>query len=110
MQLFANGEVPMTTLADAIGKDPSTVTALVNKLVDAGYVKTEKSTSDRRITNVKLTDAGRALEQGFIRVSRTLCEAMASELSEEELLSTRESLITMQESFKRESEGMRCQG
>lgn len=47
MQLFANGEVPMTTLADAIGKDPSTVTALVNKLVDAGYVKTEKSTSDR---------------------------------------------------------------
>ena len=42
MQLFACGEQPMQELARAIGRDPSTVTALVKKLAAAGYVRTEK--------------------------------------------------------------------
>lgn len=104
MQLFTHGEVPMATLADAIGKDPSTVTALVKKLADAGYVKTEKSAADRRVTNVSLTDSGRTLKQSFVRVSQELCRAMTGELSEEELVRTRDSLIIMKEGFERSSQ------
>lgn len=39
MQLFAHDAMSMAALAEAIGKDPSTVTALVRKLANAGYVE-----------------------------------------------------------------------
>lgn len=102
MQLFAHDEMTMAALADAIGKDPSTVTALVRKLVDAGYVKTGKDPDDRRITRVSLTDAGRALKPRFAQVSRRLCETMRSELSSAELEAARDSLMKMKESFDKE--------
>ena len=38
VQLFAHGELPMSELAQRIGRDPSTVTALVRKLAAGGYV------------------------------------------------------------------------
>lgn len=103
IQLFAHEEVSMAALADAIGKDPSTVTTLVKKLVDAGYVKTEKNPEDRRITNVTLTDSGRALEQSFVNVSKELCNAMKSKLTSEELMRTRESLLIMKDGFDSKS-------
>ena len=62
MQLFAHDAMSMAALAEAIGKDPSTVTALVRKLANAGYVEKAPNPRDRRMCEVRLTDAGRALE------------------------------------------------
>ena len=62
VQLFAHGELPMSELAQRIGRDPSTVTALVRKLAAGGYVSTAKLPEDKRVTLVALTERGRQLQ------------------------------------------------
>ena len=72
VQLFGGNAMTMQGLAQAIGRDPSTVTALVRKLAGAGYVATEKSAADRRVTEVTLTGKGAALEEAFRGISAEL--------------------------------------
>lgn len=68
----AQGAPTMQEIAAAIGRDPSTVTALVKKLVDAGYVETRKRPKDMRRTEVHLTQQGAALKPEFERISEGL--------------------------------------
>lgn len=58
MHLFVHEDVTMHELAQAIGREPSTVTCLVRKLANAGYVQTAKHDGDRRITYASLTEQG----------------------------------------------------
>ena len=46
--LFAQETVTMQELSEKIHRDPSTITALVKKLVLGGYVQTQKSVTDKR--------------------------------------------------------------
>lgn len=75
MRLFVEQPITMQRLAEAIHRDPSTVTALVRKLAQAGYVATRKGDADRRITEVSLTEKGAALRPVFEAISRQLREA-----------------------------------
>lgn len=45
----------MKDIATKIGKDKSTVTVLVNKLIKLGYVEKEHSNQDKRIVYISLT-------------------------------------------------------
>lgn len=96
MQLFAHGAMPMAALAEAIGKDPSTVTALVRKLVDAGYVEKARSPHDGRVQEVRLTAAGRALEGAMAAVSHELIATLTNGLSDEDLAVTCRTMKAMQ--------------
>ena len=53
-------------------RDPSTVTALVRKLVKLGYAETARDKADGRAVVVSLTDRGRALERDFTEISDLL--------------------------------------
>lgn len=75
MRLLAEEPITMQRLAQAIHRDPSTVTALVRKLADAGYVATRKSAADRRVTEVSLTGKGAGLRASFDAISRQLRDA-----------------------------------
>ncbi|MGK0468125.1 MarR family winged helix-turn-helix transcriptional regulator [Clostridium sp.] len=57
-----NGRLGMNQIGKTIGKDKSTITALVNKLSNLGYVKKEKCIEDRRVTYIILTEKGKAIE------------------------------------------------
>lgn len=70
--LFKKDKVSMKELAEKIGRDKSTITALVNKLVAAGYVSKEKDLYDRRITRLCLTSKGRSLQPDFDEISEKL--------------------------------------
>lgn len=72
VQLFARDRMCMSELSQRIARDPSTVTALVRKLVAMGLAQTGKSPQDRRSTVVSLTDAGRALKDDFDGISARL--------------------------------------
>lgn len=100
MCLFSNDVISMASLAESIGKDPSTVTALVKKLMDAGYVQTEKDACDKRITNVSLTKKGRGLKSSILLVNKKLLKTMGSGISEDDLNITRESLLRMKGNFE----------
>lgn len=74
VHLFAHEPVTMQELAQAINRDPSTVTALVRKLSDAGYVRTVKAADDKRVTEVSLTEKGAGLRDDFAAISAKLLE------------------------------------
>lgn len=90
----------MQEVARAIGCDPSTVTALVKKLVAAGYVRTNKGTEDRRATIVSLTGRGRGLRDEFACISASLREVQSRGIGDAELETTRRVLAAMRENFE----------
>lgn len=68
--LYENGgKLTMKEIAKIIGKDKSTVTPLVNKLLELGYIRKEKCEKDRRITFIGLTSKGREIELKFKSIS-----------------------------------------
>ena len=62
----------MKELAEKIHRTKPTVTVLIDKLVDLGYVVKEKSTEDCRVTFVGLTEKGLGLKPGFREISERL--------------------------------------
>ena len=81
MQAIEKEGCPSTsTLARHIAVSQATMTRIVDRLERGGLVRREKSTTDKRVVNVGLTDAGRAkleaapepLQAEFLREFRKL--------------------------------------
>jgi MarR family transcriptional regulator, organic hydroperoxide resistance regulator len=70
VNLFRSGELTMGEIARNIRRDKSTVTVLIRKLVDLGYVETSSSPQDARATVVRLTEKGKSLEPVFIEITK----------------------------------------
>lgn len=77
-------KLTMKDIANKIGKDKSTVTSLINKLIDLGYVKKEKCTKDKRITYINLTKKARDIEDRFNFISSKVKETAYNNFTEEE--------------------------
>lgn len=84
MLLFHLDTVSMREIAKRIGRDKSTVTALIKKLIDIGYVEKRQDPTDNRITLIRLTKAGRTLKQGFDEISESLLAKVYRGFSEKE--------------------------
>ncbi len=82
LQLFRHEDITMQELSERIHRDPSTVTTLVKKLVDAGYVKTRKSPEDKRRTQVSLTKLGQSLRKDFDLISKNMVEVQMQGIDE----------------------------
>ena len=82
--LFSKERLTMADIAKAIGKDKSTVTALIDKLVKLGYVCKERDTEDTRITHVRLTQAGQSLKPIFDGISREVLDMFYGDMSMKE--------------------------
>ena len=65
-------KLTMKEIAQKIGKDKSTVTPLVNKLIRLGYIEKEKSITDKRVTYISLTAKARDIEDRFNFISLLL--------------------------------------
>lgn len=80
-----NGKtLTMTEIAEKISRDRSTVTTLVNKLVAAGYVITEKNPDDKRSSFVKLTAKGEGTREVFRDISDKMFSKIFKDMTEEE--------------------------
>lgn len=82
--LFKLGEQTMTEISLKIGKERSTVTTLIDKLIKLGYVTTKKYEEDNRLTIVSLTNKGKELEPDFIEISEKLYNKQYNNMTEEE--------------------------
>jgi DNA-binding MarR family transcriptional regulator len=82
--LYKNGYYTMQELAAAINRTKPTVTVLVDKLADMGYVRKEKSAADSRVTIVRPTEKGLALEPVFREISAKLNAIVYGGMSEAE--------------------------
>jgi DNA-binding MarR family transcriptional regulator len=74
----------MAEIASIIGKDKSTVTALVDKLVRLGYVSKERDTQDSRVVYVILTEKGYELKPVFEEISKDILEVFYTGITEKE--------------------------
>lgn len=82
--LFHRERMTMAELAESIGKDKSTVTSLVNKLEDLGYVQKDRSSTDARVVYVSLTDKGISLKPIFDQISNDIIQMVFKDIPESE--------------------------
>ncbi|QHQ61418.1 MarR family transcriptional regulator [Anaerocolumna sedimenticola] len=82
--LIQKPKMTMAEIAAKIGKDKSTVTALVDKLVKLGYVAKERGTEDTRIIYVTLTRKGLDLKPVFDEISQKVLDVFYTDVSEKE--------------------------
>ncbi|WP_408892451.1 MarR family winged helix-turn-helix transcriptional regulator [Paenibacillus taichungensis] len=82
--LYNNSRMTMAEIAKKIGKDKSTVTALVDKLVRNGYVAKDRDATDSRIVHVTLTAKGEELKPVFEHISRRMLDAFYADVTEAE--------------------------
>ncbi|MDP6456011.1 MAG: MarR family transcriptional regulator [Candidatus Marinimicrobia bacterium] len=87
-----DGGIDMSTLAQKLGLDNSTVTRLIDNLEKRGVLKRKRSQSDRRVNRVFLTDAGEEVLSQLESRSAALSERIENQLSDEEQEVIRESL------------------
>ncbi len=80
--LYMRGTVPMTEMAKLIHRDNSTVTTLTEKLATLQYVSKTKDPFDGRITNLCLTEKGKALQPVFDKISHRLLDRLYQGFSE----------------------------
>lgn len=74
----------MKEISQKIGKDKSTVTSLVNRLITLGYIEKEKCTKDKRVTYIGLTQKSRDIEGSFNFISSQVKETAYSNFTEDE--------------------------
>lgn len=72
----------MKELADRTGKDKSTVTALVDKLLAMGTISKDRDPLDQRVYYISLTEKGAAMKDDFFQLSEELMSTIYSGLSE----------------------------
>lgn len=73
-QLYQHGPLKMSQLAALIGRKKNTLTVLVRKLKDHGYIRLNKSPDDSRVTMVELTKKGEEFRKQFLEISQVLLE------------------------------------
>lgn len=83
--LYQHKKVTMQDLAQKIGKTKATVTVLIDKLENMGFVKREKSPADSRVTYVTLAEKGIKFKPVFESISKQLNNTLYKNLSKEEL-------------------------
>ena len=87
--LLKGEKLTMKELADKIGRDKSTITALVDKLIKQGYVEKARDIEDNRVVFVTLTEKGKELKPMFEKISQDLLSRVYTGISQNE----REELI-----------------
>ncbi|OEH91361.1 hypothetical protein BFG57_05715 [Bacillus solimangrovi] len=84
MVLYQHEQATMKQLAESIKRTKPTVTVLVNKLVDLGFVQKQKGSIDGRMTYITLTEEGENLRSVFFEISDQLNDVVYDGLSIEE--------------------------
>lgn len=77
-------EVTMTQLVEYINSPMSTATGIVDRLVKSGYIKRERSETDRRIVILTLAEEGSRLVNKLKDMIQSYLDVIVDGLTEEE--------------------------
>ena len=76
-KLLICADTNSSTLAKDLGMDPASVTRALDRIEAKGLLRRERSTTDRRVVHLVLTDEGRAVAQ---QVPQVLCRVLNGHL------------------------------
>src|SRR4051794_29097853 len=79
--LVSRGAMPMSRLADQLDVSLPNVTGIVERMVERGFVERTRPGDDRRVVEVRITDAGRAVLDEIDTVKRQEMANVISRLS-----------------------------
>src|SRR3984893_19467731 len=92
----ASGPLSQSELADRLAVEGATMVAMVDRLVKAGLVIREPSTTDRRIKRVVLTPAGNLLYDKLRAEATAFCKELLVDMDPKALLIATELLEGLQ--------------
>ncbi|WP_374009606.1 MarR family winged helix-turn-helix transcriptional regulator [Leifsonia sp. LS-T14] len=76
LALWENEPLSVRRLADLLALESATVSPLVKRLEALGYVARERSSSDERVVEIRLTDGGRALRSYAETIPATMMQRL----------------------------------
>ncbi|MEU6539646.1 MarR family transcriptional regulator [Streptomyces sp. NPDC047000] len=85
MQLFDHDGRTQAELLERAGLDHSTVSKSLRRMQEAGLLTREPAPHDRRVMVVRLTDAGRALEEPIAGMWRSLEQLSVRDLTPDQV-------------------------
>lgn len=100
--LIFTGDKTKKEISEMIGKDRSTVTVLLRKLDQLGYIHSKVDERDRRSSIVSLTQMGIEMKKDFIEISEKVYEIQYKGMTEDQVKNFKECLRIMNHNFKKE--------
>lgn len=95
------GTPTMSELSEELGLHPSTVTALVDALVEQGLVQRKRDPDDRRVVRVTHTAEGRRERLRHHREQRERLKRLLGDLSDDDLSAIISALTTLRDAAER---------
>lgn len=83
--LLNHKKLSMKQIAKKIDRDKSTVTTLIKKLINIGYVQKEEDPTDKRVIFISLTKKGEEIRPIFDEISKNLIDHTYSDFTEKEI-------------------------
>jgi len=80
LALFFHKRITMQELAKLVDRKKSTITTLVEKLIQLGYVQKRKDHDDNRYFIISLTDKGKSLKMPLIEISMNLIKGLYQDM------------------------------
>ncbi len=82
--LWQSDNISIRELSQKTQLTKSTLTTMLDRLENAGFLKRKKA-KDRRIINVKLSEKSKNLQKKYVEVSKKMTEVFYGTLTEEEI-------------------------
>lgn len=92
MLLSAVGEARMSDLAHQLGISPSTLSSLVDRLVEAQFVTRRDDAHDRRSVLVSLAPAGNQLLDQFNELGADALRSLLEQLNDKEIVTVNQAI------------------
>ncbi|NVM18421.1 MAG: MarR family transcriptional regulator [Candidatus Lokiarchaeota archaeon] len=83
--LWQSDDIPISELSKKTQLTKSSLTTMLDRLKNAGFLKLGPDKNDRRISRVKLSEKSKNLQEKFVDVSKKMTEVFYGTLSEEEI-------------------------
>ncbi|MCB1178857.1 MAG: winged helix-turn-helix transcriptional regulator [Leptospiraceae bacterium] len=99
--LYKHGKQSMNVIADLIGKDKATLTALVKKLEEKNLVKKTKNPDDSRSFLLELTDEAMEKQEMMMSISKKLKDLIYKDFSRKDKVAITRLLTRSFENMKK---------
>jgi MarR family transcriptional regulator, transcriptional regulator for hemolysin len=96
----AREPLSQSELAESLGVEGATMVAMVDRLVKAGFVVREPSTTDRRVKRILLTQAGNLLYDKVRAEAATFRQELLANVDPKKLLAATELLESLEETIE----------
>lgn len=101
--LWQKDDISINELAKRTQLEKSTLTSMLDRLADTGYLTRVPSANDRRKIHIKLTDKDRSLREAYLGLSTDMTETFYRGFTDDEITRFEESLKKILENLITES-------